>query len=377
MAKANSGYLFYAVDGSYYAAKARSYLIQKRLPYTECVADRRAFDEVILPRIGFPIIPVLITPDDDVLQDTAVMIDVLEQRYPKHSLVPAEPQLQLIAYVLELYADEWFKIPALHFRWHYDADFAIRMMGENNDPHASLQQQLRVGAKIASQFRAWPQHLGVNTHTVNAVEQLFLNYLKQLNSHFEEHAYILGDEPSLGDCALMGPLYAHIYRDPHSGKIIRELAPKLCAWISRMCRAPSAMNIKSKPKRNYIISPSLLALLRDISRDYVPMIIDALSAADNYLNDVPSLRGPLPRYLGEHKFTLGNGSDFVASGKRSIHSVEIWKAQRLVRRFRRLCADDSHAVLDVAAEIGIGSLLAQQWEHSIVYRDFRFWRDSA
>jgi hypothetical protein len=39
---------------------------------------------------------------------------------------------------------------------------------------------------------------------------------------------------SLADLALLGPLYAHLYLDAVPGRLLRETAPAVCAWIERM-----------------------------------------------------------------------------------------------------------------------------------------------
>ena len=104
---AGQHYTLYGVEGSYYAAKARTYLLKKGLPFNEVQADRRAFAAVIIPRVGYPIVPVIVTPNGETLQDTSAIIDVLEARHPTPALLPQTPRQQLAALLLELYADEW------------------------------------------------------------------------------------------------------------------------------------------------------------------------------------------------------------------------------------------------------------------------------
>ena len=363
-------YLLYGVEGSYYAAKVRCYLIKKNIPYQEILADRRAFNEVILPRVGYPIVPIVITPQNEVLQDTTVIIDTLEKRFPDKPLIPTNVAARFISQLIELYADEWFKIPALHYRWHYDSEFAIRMMGENNDPAAPLEKQRQIGQKIASGFSSWPKHLGVDAQTQHAVEQLFASYLRQLNELLADNRYLLGDEPSLGDCALMGPLYAHIYRDPYSGAMIRRLAPSVCAWIERM-RETSKTREDAQNDADGL--PAILfTLLRNIARDYVPMASTAIQTADNYLTTNPPTTEALPRYLGKHAFVIGRGENFEAAGTRSVHTVEIWKVQRLLLQYRALSAAEKALVNDVADAAGVASLLNLTWKYSVHHHAFRF-----
>ncbi|MGR8949076.1 MAG: glutathione S-transferase family protein [Gammaproteobacteria bacterium] len=368
-------YTLYGVEGSYYAAKVRSYLIQKRIPFEEVVADREAFSKVIIPRVGYPIVPVVITPDGTALQDTALIIAALENDFTREPIVPDTAEAFFVSQLLELYADEWLKIPALHYRWYYDAGFAANMMGENNDPTAAPDEQRRVGKKIAQNFSCWPRRLGVTEQTRHAVESLFLLYLHLLDRHFSEHRYLLGDRATLGDCALMGPLYAHGYRDPHSGAIMRDQAPRVCEWIERMRQVPAPSSHHAIEEK---IAPTLIELLQVITRDYSPMIIAAIGTAHHYLrtNRAITAGEPLPRYLGEHVFTVGRGADFVASGTRSVHTVEIWKFQRLLSSYRNLSVAQRNSISRLVLSLGLQEMINTELPLTIKHQEYRFYLDA-
>lgn len=51
------GYTFYASEVSYFSGKVRAYLRYKRIPFSEMLNTREAYREVILPRVGWPVIP--------------------------------------------------------------------------------------------------------------------------------------------------------------------------------------------------------------------------------------------------------------------------------------------------------------------------------
>ncbi len=322
-------YTLYGVEGSYYAAKIRCYLLRKAIPFQEIQSDRRAYADVIVPRVGYPIVPIVVTPEDETLQDTAEIIDILEQRHPTPSMIPTMPRRRFAAYLMELYADEWLKVPALYYRWHYDYEFASNMMGYNNDPDASPEEQRRVGAKIAARFKDWPEHLGATESTREAVEASFIDCLSLLDAHFTEHRFAFGDRPCLADCAMMGPLYAHLYRDPYPGAIMRDKAPMLCAWINRM-RAPAASS-ESVPETSDTVPETMLAVLRHLSRDYVPVLATAMPLLQAWIGNRHVEE--IPRYAGKHRITIGRGKAYAAQGLRSIHPFEQWKLQRVLDVF--------------------------------------------
>jgi len=361
-------YTLYGVEGSYYAAKARSYLLQKPLPFDEIRVDRQVYEKVLRKIIGFPIVPVVVTPGKEAIQDTAILIEALDRRHPENPLIPTTPKRRFAAYLLELFADEWLKIPALHYRWHYDATFAKQMMGENNDPNASKEKQLRVGEKIASRFSTWPKHLGVDNNTQHAVELSLLEHLSILDAHFAIHEYALGASPSLADCALMGPLYPHLFRDPYSGIIVRDSAPNLCQWIQRMrkARAPGQMAESQADE----VPTGIIEFLRAITTDYLPMALKAARTTQTWL--LHHRNEELPRYLGEQPFTLGIGKPYEAHGTRSVHTVEQWKIQRVINKYQAAPTTEKQVISAFFQELGLVDFLTINCEVPIEYKKFKF-----
>ena len=65
---------------SLYTGKLRCYLKYKDIPFEEVVASQSVFRDVIIPRTGVRYIPILITDQDEAIQDTTEIIDALERR---------------------------------------------------------------------------------------------------------------------------------------------------------------------------------------------------------------------------------------------------------------------------------------------------------
>ena len=47
------------------------------------------------------------------------------------------------------------------------------------------------------------------------------------------YPFVLGHSPSTADFGLLGPIYAHLYRDPVPGAILRRDYPLVCQWAVR------------------------------------------------------------------------------------------------------------------------------------------------
>ena len=82
--------------------------------------------------------------------------------------------------------------------------------------------------------------LGITEKTKPEIEQWAQELLLQLNTHFEQHPFLLGTKPCLGDFGLYGPLYALVWRDP-------ALATHRVSTVSRLASAPHE-NRKKDPR---------------------------------------------------------------------------------------------------------------------------------
>jgi len=335
-------YRLLGADVSYYTAKVDAWLAYKRIPCRRELATREVFEREILPRVGYPVIPVLVTPDDVTLQDTSEMIDALEARHPSPPTVPAAAAVHFLAYLFELYCDEWIKMPALHYRWHYDADFAALEFGRNNDPARSPAEQRAIGEKIARRFAGWLVPLGITAASMPAVEADYLALLDLLDTHFTQHPFLLGTVPSLCDFALYGPFHAHLLRDPNSGRVMRARAPRVVRYLEapRAVPPPAA----ALPADLATLPNSLWPVLRLLSRDYVPILAAQHRALRHWLAQAPP--GEVPRHLGTHEVILGRGTAHEVTTERAVFSYDSW----MLRRALDVLAGASPAVRASIAE---------------------------
>eukprot|EP00966_Prymnesium_polylepis_P193231 4478808-Prymnesium_polylepis.1 len=71
--------------------------------------------------------------------------------------------------------------------------------------------------------------LGVTENTVAAWEASCRAVLRAFDDHLAAHHYVLGGGPSTADFGLLGPLYAHLYRDPVPAAMMRAEFPRVAA----------------------------------------------------------------------------------------------------------------------------------------------------
>ncbi len=341
----DQNYILYGGELSYYTGKARAYLRFKQLPFDERIASREVYKDIILPRVGAPIIPVLASPGGELVQDTTEIIDFLEARHPQPSVYPEGPRQKLVALMLEHYGDEWLVIPAMHYRWSYldqQRDFVLGEFGAMSAPEASRDEQIALGEKTSAPFRGSIPMLGVNEDTVAAIELEWHTLMAQLDAHFAEHPFLLGSRPSIGDFGLMGPLYAHLGRDPVPRALMEEKAPRVYDWVCRM-NAPTASPGEFLPDDE--VPETLLPILETLCRDFLPDVLDVVAQNAAFIASKPGEK--IPRYLGMHRFRTGD-----AESERVVHSYSQWMFQRVHDHYQGLTGGDRDAADALLARVG-------------------------
>ncbi|HEX5008634.1 MAG TPA: glutathione S-transferase family protein, partial [Hyphomonadaceae bacterium] len=231
------GYVLIGAEASQFSGKARAYLRWKGIDFSEQTATPEVYRDLVEPRIGFAVIPILITPDGEAVQDSADIIDHVERAEAGPSVFPDGPVQKLASLLLELYADEWLIIPAMHYRWSYNEPWIIEEFGRNAAPNASPEEQRRIGQVIATTVKESIPRVGVSEETISGIEAHYEGFLADYSAHLRKMPFAFGDRPSLADFALFGPLYGPLYRDPASGDLMRRLAPVVADWVERMLAA--------------------------------------------------------------------------------------------------------------------------------------------
>ncbi len=367
----NQTYILYGGDISYYTGKARAYLRFKDIPFEERTATREVYREVIVPRVGWAVIPVVVTPEDHMLQDTTDIIDALEARFPDPAVYPLGPCQRLAALLLEVYGDEWLKIPAMHYRWNHNTDWIIREFGRLSRPDLSPEEQYEVGERTCRPFRGALPALGVTEATIPAIEASYEALLGELDAHFAKHPFLFGQRPSIGDFGLIGPLYAHQYRDPASGALMERIAPQVVAWVKRMMAPPAAARDGSFIADDSV-PETLLPVLRRMVTEQFP-VLSATRRAFEAWNE-QHREDAIPRGIGTHRFTLEQGRANEASADRAIFPFDLWMFQRPQEHYAGLSGSARKGADSLLDRIGGQEVLAAPIGTRLIRRNFRLER---
>lgn len=338
-------YILYAGDHSLYSGKVRAYLRYKGVNWAERTASREVYKTIILPNVGAPIIPVLETAAGEYIQDSTDIIDFIEARVPQASVYPDTPVQRLVALLLELYGDEWLIIPAMHYRWSVldqQREFILSEFGKLSAPDASYEEQIAIGERTSRAFSGMVPALGITEHTIPGIEAAYLAFLDQLDQHLARYDFLLGSRPSIGDYGFMGPLYAHLGRDPVPLALMQSRAPHVHAWVQRM-NNPAPLS--GAFLADDAIPDTLLPILATLCKDQLPDVLDVIAHNSAWLQANPG--GSIPRFLGMHPFTTGS-----ATGERAISSYAQWMFQRPWLHYQSLAGDDRRAADRLLDRVG-------------------------
>lgn len=240
---ADSHYVMWGTPHSLYAGKLRSYLIKKGVPFREVIASDPEFLGQVIPQVGHMVIPVLRTPEGEIVQDTTAIIDLVEARTPTPDFTPPGPVQRVIAAFLDAFGSNYLLPLAMHYRWSYRdrQDLFLRTEFARAVPQMPHAQRLDVAGKLMTKFAGFLPNLGVTEAVIPAMESSYAELLAALDAHFQQHPYLLGGRPSIADFGMMAPLYAHLARDPVPAFLMKTTAPNVFRWTERM-NAPALVD---------------------------------------------------------------------------------------------------------------------------------------
>jgi hypothetical protein len=155
-------------------------------------------------------------------------------------MLPATPVQRVVSLLLDGFGSEGMFANAMHYRWTYRAEqenFLAAEFGRSLYSGPDRAQQRAAGAAFMDYFSSFLPPLGITAASIPAFEAAHEALLDALDSHFQQHPYLLGGHPSIGDFGFMSALYAHLGRDPVPASLMKNKAPNVYRWTERMNRA--------------------------------------------------------------------------------------------------------------------------------------------
>ena len=264
--------------GSPYTRKMLAVLRYRRIPYRFLVGGLGPLDER-LPKAKVELLPTFYFEDEDgrleAVVDSTPIIRRLEEEALGRSVVPSDPALAFLNYLLEDYADEWLTKAMFHYRWHFPAD--IELAGEVLPRWRDLtsnDEQMAPRAKFVRDRQIGRLHVvGSNATTAPVIEASYQRFLRCFDRCIQDGPFLFGQRPASADFGLFGQLTQLATFDPTPARLAESSAPRVVAWV----HTTEDLSGIEPTEEHWIAADALPAslrnLLKEAGRTYAPALL--------------------------------------------------------------------------------------------------------
>ena len=305
----------YGSEMSMFTAKVRPAFGRKGLRMVEQLATDARWNEAEA-RTGNRMIPIVFTPEGECVQDSSVILDLLEARHPEIPIEAPDPVVRLLGRIFEIFHDEWMPMLAIYFRW-----IKPQAVGEGKARAVAMSGDPRNGERGLATIGGYAPFFGIDENTIPAIERVYLELLDALEGHLEATPYLLGEVPSIADFSLCGAGHAHLYLDHEPHRIMWERAPRVTHWMMRVVNAdPFEGGDWMDPEAPAEGLRALLATTGGLAGDYLADVARALAEPMSAVE----IGKRLPRAVGVHRTRVGG-----VETNRATTPYTLWMLQRV------------------------------------------------
>ena len=280
-----------------------------------------------------PLIPLVVTPDGEGVQDSTPIIERVEGVVSVAVDPSPDPVAAFVSALLEEFGDEWGNKWMFHYRWARDVD-QISSAGRIARQWRRAPTRASTPKRPRRSARGWSTASGSSVPT-RRPRRRSKRHSRRAIDLLETH---LADGPICSarvrrsrDFGIWGQLYC-AWTDPTAGALIEGRAPSLLAWIQRMLwpRADGEFEAFSS------LSATLMPLLEtSVGRLFLPWSVANAGAIA----------------AGAESFTV------ELDGREWTQKPQKYHARSLARAARKICGDARQA----RARRGARSAPAVSW----------------
>lgn len=277
--------------GSPYSLKMRSVLRYRRIPFT-WVPRNSEWDD--LPPVPVQLIPVIAFPDADgnyseAAIDSSPLIARLETMFRDRSLVPTDPVVAFLDYLIEDYGDEWVTKQMYHYRWYYDDAIAKAgaLLPLDQNQQMSDDRLAKATDFITKRQISRMALVGSTEQNRPVIERSYERILDLMQNHLKVSPFFFGTRPGRGDFGVFGQLRQLVGWDPESARIAIARAPRVVNWVERTddlswwtVDGDSGWNTRAD------IANTIPPILAEIGRTYAPFMVANAAAMDAGADEV-------------------------------------------------------------------------------------------
>lgn len=266
--------------GSPYTKKMLAVMRYRQIPYSLIWGDPGpVLDEMGLARPKPLLLPVLVMPQldgGDVARcDSTPIIRDLEAIYAGRSVLPDDPAIAFLDYLIEDFGDEWCTKYMFHYRWHpaESADNASARLPLGHNICLDSEEHRRAKEDFARRQIDRLYVVGSNEMTTPVIDRSYRRFLAIMEAHLATQPFILGKRPGAGDFAIYGQLSQLVGFDPTPRAIAHDVSPRAVEWVDLM-EDQSGLESDDQAWNDVGDLPDTLReLLKEIGRVYVPAML--------------------------------------------------------------------------------------------------------
>ena len=367
-------YTLFGAPVSLYTGKARSYLRRQDIDFREESPGGERYQHEIMPTVGRFIVPCMVTPDGEIVQDGADIIDHFEKGPGRHlrafDAYPDSPVLLAISHLFELFGGEGLLRPAMHYRWNFD-DENLSFLREEipvlGPPAITPELAEKYFQNANRRMRKAASNFGVTPESAPLIEESFGEWLDLFSAHLVDHPYLLGGQPTIGDFGLIAAMWAHLYRDPAPTRVVKSRAPRVGRWVERMTTSEPYLHeyvTDGSLIDDGAVPATLIDMMRFVSDEYLPEIVAHVERANTWLAEHPDIETGTnglddPAFRGLDRGPEGTAT-FTWRGielTTGVMPYRFWLLQKLHDDLADASADDQERTRRIFASAGLEPIL--------------------
>lgn len=288
-------YTLYTMQNSPYSDKIRAFLQYKKLTVIEHLENAETRFSVLQARTGKTMVPVLVTPEDQAMNDSTAIAAHVEASNPEPPTRWKDAETDAVAMLLEDYADEWLVRIMLASRWYHGADAAqnaaiIACGMTHGVPGLDFQRAAR---EFPPGIISTLPKMGATRENADGWYAMLPRILGSLDKALSRSLFLTGAAPHQVDFAFYGQLN-QIRRDPTGNTWIADAPELVREWLERI-EAVFTGRLQPAPSALDDLE-SLRTLVEEMSGTYLRMQVANALAVEAGASEVRAI------LIGEFEF---------------------------------------------------------------------------
>jgi len=212
--------------------------------------------------------------------DSTPLIRRFEDEYSGRSVLPPDPVVRFLDYLLEDYGDEWLTKCMFHVRWAHqeNIDKAGRILPFYSKVNLTDAEVAPFTEHITKLQVSRIYVVGSNETTAPIIEASYDRFLEKFDAHLQTQPFLLGGRPAASDFGCFGQLTQLALFDTTTVRVTLEKAPRVYAW-TEVTEDLGGLEVTDEDwTTRDSVGDTLRELLAEVGRVYAPFLLGNAAA---------------------------------------------------------------------------------------------------